>query len=72
MRGKGGEEPRNRENLDSMGRNPGVPSQGVTFDSGEECPVSYQEIDATRNRRSAADACGLGTDVGPFGGNKGV
>ena len=72
MKGKGGRSPRNRESLDGMGRNPGVPSQAVPFDSGDKGAVSNQEVDSTRNRRSAANACGLGADVGPFGGNKGV
>ena len=64
--------PSHGENLDRMGREPGVPKQGITFDGGGKGPVSKQEVNPTRDRRPAANACRLGADVGPFGGDKGI
>ena len=57
---RGGRGPGQRKKLDSMGRKPRIPSQGVTFDNGGKGTVSDQEVDATRAGRSAANASGFG------------
>ena len=55
-----------------MAGEPGVPEQGIAIDCGKEGPVSEQEVNPTRDRRPAANACWLSANVEPFGGDKGI
>jgi hypothetical protein len=49
-----------------------VPIQRIPLDECKESAVSKQKIDAPRVDRPATNAGGLGANVNPLGGNKGI
>ena len=67
-----GRGPRQRKELDCVGRKTRIPSQSISLNDGSEGTISEQEVDAPGAGRSATNAGRFSANVSPFGSDKGV